>query len=72
MAMWREGGREEEQGGKRQERQEHKRKEGPSLPGCCQVTVERSIPGCCQEVWGWSLDRIATIPHFGLVKKEKN
>jgi hypothetical protein len=44
---------------------------GPGLPGCCQVTVGRSIPGYCQEPWGWSLDRIPTFRHFGLVKKKK-
>jgi hypothetical protein len=28
--------------------------------------------GCCHVAMGWSLDRILTFPHFGLIKKEKN
>jgi hypothetical protein len=31
-----------------------------------------SIPGCCQITVGWSLERTLTLPHFGLIKKEKN
>jgi hypothetical protein len=34
---------------------------GPSLTGCCQVTVGRCIPGYCLELWGWSLERIPTV-----------
>jgi hypothetical protein len=52
--MGKAGGKERAQESKRTRDQESK--EGASspfysglgLPGCCQVTVERSIPGCCQ------------------------
>jgi hypothetical protein len=77
MATWREGGREWEErrskgeGGKREARAEksHKGEEGPSnlfyngpsLPGCCQVTVGRRIPGYCHEL-GWILDTLPVSP----------
>jgi hypothetical protein len=71
-------GREGEQGGKKQESKRTREQggasshfySGPGLPGCCKVTVGRGIPGGCQATVRWSLYRILTFLHFGLILKK--
>ena len=82
MTMWREEGMGRERGIKRERvkrvRQERggEGQEAPFVVGQAYLAAARrncgrSIPGCCHVTVGWSLAMMQTLPHFGLIKKEK-